>query len=205
MRDAAGAVPTPKGRSGATIPGEYFRALYRRSADPWNFAASEYERRKYRTTLAALPRERYRSALELGCSIGVFTRMLAERCDDVLAVDVSGEALAQAAYRCAGMAHVRFAACELPGSFPAFRGDLVTLCELGFYFGPADLARIRDGIAASLEPGGDVLLVHWTPLVEGHAQTADDVHEAFLADPRFVRGAHADGPTYRLDHVSRRR
>ena len=51
---------------------------------------SWYERRKRALTLAALPQERYRSALEVGCSIGTLTADLAPRCDNLLAVDASG-------------------------------------------------------------------------------------------------------------------
>jgi SAM-dependent methyltransferase len=196
-------VRASKGRSGKTIPSDYWRTLYRTTEDPWSYATSAYEREKYAATLDALTTPRYRHALELGCSIGVFTRMLAERCAAILAVDVSDDALARAALRCADAPHVRFASCDLSRTFPAGRYDLVTFCELGFFFSPAALARIRDGIAAVLEPGGDCILVHWTPLVEGHAQTADDVHEAFLSDPRFRALIGMRAQTYRLDLVCR--
>ena len=193
-----------KGRSGTSVPSDYFEQLYRDKHDPWGFAGSAYELAKYCASLNALRRARYRSALELGCSIGVFTRMLAARCDSLLGVDVSGEALARAAARCAGLPGVRFARCDLTEEFPRGRYDLVTLCEVGFYFGPRDLARIRHAVANGLVPGGDLLLVHWTPLVEGHAQTADDVHDAFLDDARFVHRSGARTETYRLDLLSRR-
>jgi SAM-dependent methyltransferase len=196
-------MPVSKGRSGKTVPADYFRDLYRDQDDPWNFAGSAYERGKYRATLDALPCARYRSTLEVACSIGVFTKMLAPRSGLLLAVDVSEEALTRAAARCAGLDHVRFGVCDLSTSFPAGSFDLITFCEVGFYFGPQDLARIRDAIATTLRPGGDVVLVHWTPLVEGHAQTADDVHDAFLADPRFVHRHGARAETYRLDVLSR--
>ncbi len=195
---------TSKGRSGATVPGDYFRELYRVKDDPWGFATSPYERDKYRATLGALPRDRYRSALELACSVGVFTAMLAERCDAVLAVDVAAGALDRARLRCERSPHVRFRTCDLAVEFPPGTFDLITFCEAGFYFGPRDLARIRDDIARALAPHGDSILVHWTPLVEGHAQTADDVHDAFLADARFLHRTAARAPTYRLDVVSRR-
>jgi predicted TPR repeat methyltransferase len=192
-----------KGRSGVTVSPAYFRGLYRTTEDPWNFARSGYESAKYRATLQALPRPRYASALELGCSIGVFTRMLAARCDAVLAVDVSEDALRSAARRCAGMDHVRFAACDLVTQFPSGRFELVTFCELGFYFGVADLRQMCDRIAAALCPGGDLVLVHWTPLVEGHAQTADDVHDFVRRDGRFAHRTAAREPTFRLDVFSR--
>jgi SAM-dependent methyltransferase len=196
-------VPPAKGSSGRSVPADYFRELYRTNADPWTYAASTYERQKYDATLNALPRARYRSALELGCSVGVFTALLAARCDELVAVDVSEDALAQAAQRCRGTPHVRFAACDLLTDFPAGRFDLVTFCELGFYFGPNDRRQIRDAIAEALFSGGDLVLVHWTPLVEGHAATADAVHEDFVHDARFVHRGDARGQTFRLDVCSR--
>jgi Nodulation protein S (NodS) len=73
-----------KGRLGR----EYFEELYAESNDPWNFETSVYERNKYGRTLQVLGERRFERALEAGASIGVFTEMLAGRCDELLAVDV---------------------------------------------------------------------------------------------------------------------
>ena len=62
---------------------EYFEDVYNANDDPWNFASSEYEAAKYAATLAALPREKYASAFEIGCSIGVLTEKLAARCENL--------------------------------------------------------------------------------------------------------------------------
>src|ERR1700744_4973631 len=63
-----------------SFDGEYFDLLYAQRSDPWDFATSPYEAAKYAATLAALPKPRYKNALELGCSIGVLTQQLAPRC-----------------------------------------------------------------------------------------------------------------------------
>ncbi|MGL6044624.1 MAG: SAM-dependent methyltransferase, partial [Sandaracinobacteroides sp.] len=63
-----------------SLPPAYFDALYRDDPDPWRFATSGYEAGKYAATMDALPRGRYGSALEVGCSIGVLTAELARRC-----------------------------------------------------------------------------------------------------------------------------
>jgi len=62
---------------------EYFEDLYGQSPDPWGFETSPYERKKYEHTLDVLQGQRYRRALEVGCSIGVFTAMLAPLCDEL--------------------------------------------------------------------------------------------------------------------------
>ena len=86
---------------------EYFEGLYAASSDPWRFETSPYERRKYERTLGVLEGRRYARALEAGCSIGVFTVMLAPLCDELLAVDVSEKAVAAAKERLASLPHIR--------------------------------------------------------------------------------------------------
>ena len=65
------------GRAEETMTPAYFDQLYAVDDDPWQLATSDYEQAKYARTLAALPRSRYGSALEVGCSIGVLTTQLA--------------------------------------------------------------------------------------------------------------------------------
>src|ERR1700726_4420984 len=83
------------------LPPSYFAQIYQANLDPWNFETSLYEREKYLDSLAALPLERYRRAFEIGGSIGVLTRMLADRCDRLLSIDVSSVAQRRAQMRCA--------------------------------------------------------------------------------------------------------
>ena len=186
-----------------SLPPAYFDDVYAASGDPWSFETSPYEARKYDATLAALPRNRYARAFEAGCSIGVLTRRLAERCDRLLAVDVSEEALKWARERCADQPQVTLERLVLPAEFPAGPFDLVLVSEVGYYFSEPDLARFRARCADALAPGGDLVLVHWTAPVHDYPLTGDAVHEAFLADPAFqpVRGSRA--PEYRLDVLRR--
>ncbi len=67
----------------SSLDRSYFETLYSQSVDPWDFRTSPYEQRKYAATLDILSRPRYARALEVGCSIGVLTRLLAGRCDRV--------------------------------------------------------------------------------------------------------------------------
>ena len=187
-----------------SLPPGYFDAIYRASDDPWGFETRPYEAAKYRATLAALPRTTYRRGLEVGCSIGVLTKMLADRCDDLLAVDVSARALDRSRERCRDLPGVRFEVRQVPRVFPEGRFDLVMLSEVAYYWSPDDLERARAGLVARMEPGGHLLMVHWTPFVEDYPQTGDAVHQAFLdaaeggkAGLRHLDGTHEE--SYRLD------
>ena len=81
------------------LPPDYFTAMYDAAPDPWGFAERWYEQRKYALSLAALPEQHYRRALEPGCSVGVLTAALAQRCDHVLATDVTDAPLETARQR----------------------------------------------------------------------------------------------------------
>lgn len=76
-----------------SLDSEYFKGVYNASDDPWNFETSEYEAAKYAATIAALPKGYYENVLELGCSIGVLTKLLHAKVDHLLATDISDKAL----------------------------------------------------------------------------------------------------------------
>jgi SAM-dependent methyltransferase len=191
-----------------TLSPEYFDQVYQANRDPWNFETSPYERKKYATTLAALPRPHYADVLEIGCSLGVLTAQLAPRCAHLLAVDVSEAALAQTRARCVALPQVEIKLLRVPDEFPARQFDLVLVSEVGYYWSPTDLARAADQMLHSLKPGGQLLLVHWTPPVHDYPLTGDEVHAFFLAK------ATENGPlrslvtqrheTYRLDLLEKR-
>ena len=191
-----------------SLPPEYFDQVYQANRDPWNFETSPYEREKYAATLAALPRSHYAEAFEIGCSLGILTAQLAPRCGYLLAVDVSEAALAQARTRCADLAQVEVRLLRVPEEFPGHPFDLILLSEVGYYWSPADLARAADQIVAGLAPGGQLLLVHWTPPVHDYPLTGDDVHEHFLAQAtatgplRSISGQRQE--QYRLDLLEKR-
>lgn len=160
---------------------DYFDALYAADADPWRFETSAYEQAKYAETIAALPARRYRSAVELGCSIGVLTEQLAARCDAVLGLDVAQAPLRRAAKRCAALPHVRFEQRRLPAELPDGRFDLVMVSEVLYYFDPPTLAQLADGIRQIAQPGADLVLVHWLGPTPDYPQSGDAAVAGFLA------------------------
>jgi len=162
-----------------TLMPEYFDKVYAANDDPWDFASSEYEAGKYHTTLAALPRENYQNAFEIGCSIGVLTEQLARRCDKLLAIDVSEKALEQAKKRCANLPNVRLRLMSIPNEFPDEIFDLILISEVGYYLAPADWLAAISKIFAGLAEDGQVALVHWTPPVHDYPQTGDAIHDSF--------------------------
>ena len=175
-----------------TLPPSYFDDVYRANEDPWGFETSPYERDKYAASLVALPRPHYENAFEIGCSLGVFTAQLAARCGHLLGVDVSAAPLEKARQHCANLPQVELRRLRVPEDFPEGQFDLITLCEVGYYWDATDLARAADLMLKALPAGGQLLLVHWTPPVHDYPLTGDDVHEFFL------QKAAADGPLKHL-------
>jgi SAM-dependent methyltransferase len=188
-----------------SVPGGEFNAKYAQDDDPWGFASSPYELEKYRTSIAELPRDTYEHCLEIGCSIGVFTEMLAYRCNRLLAVDISEIAVQRARIRCRNLDHVKVATCDIPAEFPDGKFDLIVLSEVGYYWASVDLIKARHTIIEHLTPGGQLLLVHWTLPIDDAPLTGDDVHDLFVAAPELDRVGCRREPTYRLDVLEMRK
>jgi SAM-dependent methyltransferase len=178
-----------------------FEAKYRESGDPWNFNASRYERDRYELTLRTLMRARYRRAFEPACSIGVLTAGLAERCEEVQAIDIAPSAVAMALARCANFPGVRISCADLAAHCPEGPFDLIVFSELGYYFEKEQLVRIAARLSATLEAGGELIAVHWLGTSEDHLLHGDQVH-AILKDTltdtcAWIKGARHPG--FRLD------
>lgn len=161
-----------------SLPTSYFTDLYTACDDPWGFRTRWYEERKYALSVACLPRRRYRSAFEPGCSIGILTALLADRCDSVLASDPAAAAVASARSHLKGRQNVRLECSAVPGSWPAGTFDLIVLSELCYYLDAGDLDLLVRRVEGGLEPGGDLLAVHWRHPVADYPLTGDAVHEA---------------------------
>ncbi|MBN3882096.1 MAG: SAM-dependent methyltransferase [Nostoc sp.] len=188
-----------------SLPPSYFDKLYSEDRDPWKFETSEYEAKKYAATIAALPKERYQSAFEIGGSIGVLTEKLQERCDSLLSVDVSKLAQDRAKERCQHLSNVKFQIMRVPEQYPNEMFDLTLVSEVGYYWSWEDLKKSQQYILEHLEPGGHLLLVHWTLYARDYPLSGDEVHNSFFElTPNKLR--HLKGlrdEEYRLDLFER--
>jgi predicted TPR repeat methyltransferase len=184
-----------KGRLGR----EYFEGLYAQSEDPWNFETSEYEHKKYERTLEALGGRRFGRALEAGASIGVFTEMLADRCDQLLAVDVSERAVAEARKRLSDREHVRVERRTLPEEMPHGPFDLIVASEVLYYFTREEMLATLEAFERELAPGGALLAVHWRRETRTYPLQGDEVHELLKEHTRLHNNKTIVEQDYRLD------
>lgn len=183
---------------------DFFERLYRDADDPWGFETSPYEAAKYERTLAAIGDRRPLRALELGCSIGVFTERLADRCDRVVAIEPAPTALAAARKRLAGRDNVELVEAAVPEGLPDGPFDLVVCSEVLYYLAAELQLETLRGIESRLAPGGLLVAVHWRPAAASHRATGDEVHAALAAqtDLLHVHGERHD--RYLLDSFTRR-
>jgi len=175
----------------------YFDALYAADPDPWRFATSAYEREKYAASLGALPDDVYVSGLEVGCSIGVFSRALATRCRHLLSLDVADAALAQARRHC-DEAHVRFENRCVPDEWPDGRFDLIVFSEVLYYLDVPALCRVAEQTHGSLSKGGVVLLVHYLGETD-YPLSGDEAANLFMRNLDYKVLSQSRTDLYRID------
>lgn len=168
----------------------YFDGVYAASEDPWRFRTRWYEERKRDLTIASLPHRRYARALEIGCSIGMLTEMLASRCADLTAVDLAERAVAQARQRVGAGADVRVQ--DVLVDFPEGTFDLIVLSEVGYYWGRAGLAGALRSIREHLAPDGVLVACHWRHPVDDHPLDGDEVHDMIRMQPWVTMVQHVE-------------
>jgi len=140
----------------------YFETMYGSDADPWQFETSWYEHRKYSLTMAALPQQRYRRAVEPGCANGALTERLAERCNELVAFDFVEATVARARSRMAPQPNVQVLEAAFPEHWPSGTGDLVVWSEVAYYLSDPGWECATSGLQRWLEPGGTLVAVHYT-------------------------------------------
>ena len=182
----------------------YFDRIYARCDDPWGFRSSAYERAKYAATVAALPARRFRAALEVGCSIGELTRLLAKRCDAVHGIDISAAPLAAAEARCRDLPHVRFSQVNVPSQWPVGQYDLIVLSEVLYFLSAEDIRGAAARVCRALAPSGVTLLVNYLGAIDDPT-SGDAAADGFIAAAPALRPAWQQrAPGYRIDLLCRR-
>lgn len=143
----------------------FFDDLWMRG-DPWELETSSFEHQRYARLLAMLDQPRYGRVLEIGCGAGTFTRRLAGLADQVLALDVSAEAVAKARALQGASQHVEFRAANIMDYDPKEDGpwDLIVMSDMVYFLGWLypffDIAWLAMDMFAATRPGGQLLLAN---------------------------------------------
>jgi cyclopropane fatty-acyl-phospholipid synthase-like methyltransferase len=180
-----------------------FEARYRSDPDPWGYLTSEYERDKYAATLDACGDGPFADALELGSSIGVFSKLLAPRCDRLTTIDAAPTAVATARRRLAGTPQVRIVLGAIPDAIPDRAFDLVVASEILYYLSDAELDATLARLESCMVPGARLVAVHWRPPGPERPLDAAHVHHVLHEQPWLTQQASGGTDDYALDVLER--
>ena len=158
---------------------QFFDAMFRSDADPWNFKSRWYEIRKRQLTMACLPDAKYSRAFEPGCANGELSAALAPRCGRLLCSDGSTLAVQAARLRLAHLPQVEIKQLWVPDQWPDYAFELVVISELAYYLDADQLNELIACAKRVLTPDGTVLACHWRHPIDDCAIGGDHVHDAF--------------------------
>lgn len=185
----------------------YWEGIYR-TEDPWAYG-SPYEQLKYRRTLGLLPDKPIGKAMELACSEGRFTELLAPRVGHLLAADISETALQRARQRCRAHGNVAWRRLDLFDEPLPDGLDLIVCSEVLYDLADRDaLARVAQRLAAALAPGGHLLSAHAFVLKDELGHTGYDwaatfgakvIAETLSATPSLALERSLQNELYRVD------
>ena len=162
-------------RGGDTDVVASWDAQYAETPDLFHLGGDERQLARYEFLLEALGDRPLGRTLELGCSVGVLTAMLADRADSLTATDISEVVLetARERLRAAGHEGVELRQADLPDGVPEGPFDTIVASELLYYLRADEVAEAAARLAAALAPGGRLLTAHTRGYFPKHAISAD--------------------------------
>ena len=138
-----------------------FEHKYRKHGDYFGYETKPYELTKYQRTLALVKQWRTgsESALEIGCSVGVFTAMIVPEFGNVTAVDIAGEALELTRSQTGNAPNVSYIQSDLLSLKLNRQFDVIFCAEVLMYIREKDTAEACRVLDALLKPGGLIVEV----------------------------------------------
>jgi 2-polyprenyl-3-methyl-5-hydroxy-6-metoxy-1,4-benzoquinol methylase len=141
---------------------------------------------------------RFDRGLEVGCSEGMFTKLMAGCCTSVVALDLSSIAVERAKRRCGGLSNIVFGTWDARQDEVSGTYDLIVATGvLEYIYRPSTLKQACEKLVRALRPGGYLLL--------GNTVAGNDVENTWIGK-MLIRGTLindymiADG---RLETLSR--
>ena len=135
--------------------------LYKRDKDAWG--RSGYLDQAS-SAVKLVSDKRYRRCLDVGTGLGIFAEHAAKMCDEVVAVDISDEAVRRAQERIGGLKNIKFVAGNVRTMEFESGFDLIIFGEVLFYFGdkflPDEFFQTLKRFTDLLERGGRILITH---------------------------------------------
>ena len=183
------------------VPIDDFERRYQNDPDPWRFATSAYELRRFDITAACVPEDGFRRGFEPGCAGGELTVRLARRGAQLVSWDGSPTIVAHARRRleAAAVDNVELAVGAIPARWPTGRFDLVVLSEIGYYFDHEGLADVLRRVIECLDVGGTLLATHWLGASDDHLLSGDEVHAALGTADGLAHVGGVRDPGFRID------
>lgn len=184
-----------------------FDRIFEQQRDPWQSTrAVEHERVSItQRLLDGGKARRFANAFELGCAEGIFTEIVASRCDHLHAVDYSDVALVRAAERLDGVAGVTFGKLDIRNASIHGQFDLVlAMGVLTYLVRPWEVRSACEKLIDALEPCG-ILLFSDTRQSEVFEKAwwgrltlrgGEQIRRMLSAHPKLILESSADTDTH---------
>jgi len=138
-----------------------FARQYEQGPDPWGYETTAEAQRLIRTAQlldSVAQGRRFRSAIEIGCAEGTFTELLAERCEELIAVDFVPLVLERARQRRDWGDRVKFRQFDLMRDALTGSFDLIALMDVLDYFPTRGIKAACEKVLRLLPAGGYLLI-----------------------------------------------
>lgn len=123
---------------------EFVWRYAKKSEDAWGYLQSPGHAARADRILGAFAGWRATRLLEVGCAEGFLTKSLLMLADEVVACDLSEEAVSRAERWCAAGARCQFVACDVRRNLPEGPFDTCVLSDVLYYFSAGEIRSLAE-------------------------------------------------------------
>lgn len=129
-------------------------------ADAWGYLLDPVHEERVECILKAIPENTLGTILEVGCAEGFVTRRLSSRATEVVACDISDEAIRRARLFCDGLTNLQFHCLDIRKEIPGHDLKLCLISDVIYYLSNGEISKFATELAKRMNPSGLLVLAN---------------------------------------------
>lgn len=147
---------TGRGWSGVEFENRYAASR----EDAWGYLKNPLHAERLARILARVPAEISGTVLEVGCAEGFVTRQLSTRATQVVACDLSAEAIQRAQKYCEGLGNLQFHCVDIRHNIPANDVRVCLVSDVIYYLSPREICEFATDLSSQTRNNGLLIIAN---------------------------------------------
>ena len=141
-------------------PGEFQNRYAASREDAWGYLENPIHSERLARILTKIPAEISGTVLEVGCAEGFVTKQMSPRATQIVACDLSEEAIQRAQRYCAGVGNLQFHCVDIRHQIPANDVHVCLVSDVIYYLSAREIREFATQLSSRMSPNGLLVIAN---------------------------------------------